>query len=253
MEDSRDGRRGTAVKRTAYWVIGGILALVVLVSAGTFIYIHFIEGSAPKPLSLSDVTTTTSESSGGATTSAAGGSSGARVPIAGSWAVASSGSTVGYRVKEVLFGQDNTAVGRTTAVTGAVTISGTSVTKASFTADMTKVSSDRSQRDNQFQGRIMNTSQYPTATFSLTSPISIAPVPTDKTVKSYTATGNLTMHGTTKSVTFTLEAQRNGAQLDLNGSIPVTFSDWNIPNPTFGPITTEDHGQMEFLIVLQKS
>jgi polyisoprenoid-binding protein YceI len=243
------------VKRTAYWVIGGILGLVVLVSAGTFIYIHFIEGSAPKPLSLSDVTTTTSGSSSGngTTTSAAGASSGASVPIAGTWTVAPSGSTVGYRVKEVLFGQDNTAVGRTNAVTGTVTISGTTVSKTTFTADMTKVSSDRSQRDHQFQGRIMDTSQYPTATFSLTSPVSIAPLPADKTVKSYAATGNLTMHGTTKSVTFTLQAERNGAQLDLNGSIPVKFSDWNIPNPSFGPITTEDHGQMEFLIVLQKA
>ena len=171
----------------------------------------------------------------------------------GAWSVAPNSSTVGYRVKEVLFGQDNTAVGRTNAVTGTVTISGTTVTKTSFTADMTQVSSDRSHRDNQFQGRIMDTSQYPTATFSLTSPISIAPVPANKIVKSYPATGNLTMHGTTKSVTFTLQAQRNGAQLDLNGSIPVTFSDWNIPNPSFGPVTTENHGQMEFLIVLNKS
>jgi polyisoprenoid-binding protein YceI len=241
------------VKRSAYWVVGGILALVVVVSAGTFIYIHFIEGSAPKPLSLSDVTTTTSASSGNTSATSAAGSSSATVPIAGTWTIAPNSSTVGYRVKEVLFGQDNTAVGRTNAVTGTVTISGTTVTKASFTADMTQVSSDRSQRDHQFQSRIMDTSQYPTATFSLTSPISIAPVPTNKTVKSYTATGNLTMHGTTKAVTFTLQAQRNGAQLDLNGTIPVTFSDWNIPNPSFGPITTENHGQMEFLVVLQKA
>jgi polyisoprenoid-binding protein YceI len=237
-----------------YWVVGGLLGLVILISAGTFIYIHFIEGSPPKPLSLSDVTTTTASSGAGSTTTAAAGdSSASNGSIAGTWTVVSSGSTVGYRVKEVLFGQDNTAVGRTNAVTGNVTISGTTVSKASFTADMTQVSSDRSQRDNQFQNRIMDTSQYPTATFTLTSPISIAPVPADKTVTSYSATGNLTMHGTTKSVTFTLKAERNGAQLDLNGSIPVTFSDWNIPNPSFGPVTTEDHGQMEFLIVLQKA
>jgi polyisoprenoid-binding protein YceI len=242
------------VKRAAYWVIGGILGLVVLVSAGTFIYIHFIEGSPPKPLSLSDVTTTTASSGAGSTTTrAAGDSSASNGSIAGAWTVAPSGSTVGYRVKEVLFGQDNTAVGRTNAVTGNVTISGTTVSKASFTADMTRVSSDRSQRDNQFQGRIMDTSQYPTATFALTSPISISPVAPDKTVKSYPASGNLTMHGTTKSVTFTLQAERNGAQLDLNGSIPVAFSDWNIPNPSFGPVTTENHGEMEFLIVLQKA
>jgi polyisoprenoid-binding protein YceI len=226
-----------------YWVVGGVLGLVVLVSAGTFIYIHFIEGSAPKPLSLQDAPT--------APTTASNGSTPSSTSIAGDYTV-TSGSTVGYRVKEVLFGQDNTAAGRTDAVTGNVTVSGTTVTKATFNADMTKVTSDRSQRDNQFQGRIMDTSQYPTATFTLTSPISIAAVPANKVAKTYTATGTLTMHGTTKSVTFPIHAQRNGAQLNVQGSIPVKFSDWNIPNPSFGPITTEDHGTMEFLIVLQK-
>jgi polyisoprenoid-binding protein YceI len=244
----------STLKRSLKWLIGGVLALVIAVSAGTFVYIHFIEGDAPAPLSLSTLNTTapasTNSSSGSTTTDASSGSSDS---VAGTYTVASSGNTVGYRVKENLFGQNATAVGRTDAVTGTLVIEGTKVTTAKFTADMTKVSSDRTQRDAQFQGRIMDTSQFPTATFELTSPIDISPVPGDKVVKSYQATGNLTMHGTTKKVTFTLKAERNGANFAINGSIPITFSDWNIPNPSFDPVSTEDHGQLEFLLVLNKS
>jgi polyisoprenoid-binding protein YceI len=157
---------------------------------------------------------------------------------------------VGYRVQEVLFGQDNTAVGRTNAVTGSVTIQGTSVPAASFTADLTTVSSDRSQRDHQFQGRIMDTSSFPTATFALTKPITLSSDPSSGSTFTAQATGNLTMHGVTRTVTFTVTGKVAGATAQVNGTIPVTFADWNIPNPSFGPVSTDNHGTLEFLLNL---
>ena len=51
------------------------------------------------------------------------------------WSIAP-GSQAGYRVGEVLAGQDSTAVGRTNVVTGSMNIKGTSVESGSFTADM---------------------------------------------------------------------------------------------------------------------
>ena len=47
-----------------------------------------------------------------------------------------------------------------------MTLDGAIVTDASFTVDMTTVTSDESRRDAQFDGRIMETSVYPTATFT---------------------------------------------------------------------------------------
>ena len=44
----------------------------------------------------------------------------------GTWQ-ATGKSVVGYRVNEVLFGQNNVAVGRTNAVTGSITVDGASV------------------------------------------------------------------------------------------------------------------------------
>jgi hypothetical protein len=35
------------------------------------------------------------------------------------------------------------------------------------------------------------------------------------------------------------------------GQIPVLFADWGIPAPSIGSIRTEDHGLLEFVLVLQ--
>ena len=233
------------------WVIGGVVVVIVLVVGGPFVYIHFIEGPAPAKLSLS-TTTTPSTTTGSAGTSGATGSTTSDVPLAGTWKVGS-GSTAGYRVKEDLFGQHATAVGRTNKVTGSMTITGTTLTTASFTVDMTSVTSDRSQRDGQFQGRIMDTSDFPTSTFVLSSPINLAPVPKDGTIKVYSATGKLTLHGTTKTVTIPLNTQRIGNVIRVQGLFPITFSDYNIDNPSGGPASVGNSGQMEFLIQLQPS
>ena len=121
---------------------------------------------------------------------------------------------------EILFGQSATAVGKTTAVTGDMTITGTTVEAASFTADLTQVTSDQSNRDRQFQGRIMDTANFPNATFKLTAPIELGSVPANGEQVTVKATGDLTLRGKTKSVTFDIIAQRNGDTIETNGTIP---------------------------------
>ena len=119
---------------------------------------------------------------------------------------------------------------------------------------MATVHSDKSQRDAEFDGRIMDVSQYPTGTFTLTSPIDLAPLPATGVIKSYTAAGKLTLHGVTRTVTFTLTAERKGTQIEVAGDIPVLFSDYNIQNPSVGGfVTTQDHGLLEFLLVFSKA
>ncbi len=229
------------------WLLAAAGVLVVLGAAGPFVYIHFFN-SAPAALSLSPAAT--QSSSPGSTASANTAASG---PVTGTWTVGP-GSIVGYRVNEVLLGQSATAVGRTTAVTGHLAIQGTTVTAASFSVPMATVHSDKSQRDAQFDGRIMDVSQYPAGTFTLTSPIDLAPLPAGGVIREYTAHGNLTLHGTTRVVTFTLTAERKGAQIEVAGHIPVLFADYNIQNPSFaGFVTTQDHGLLEFLLVFDKT
>ena len=120
---------------------------------------------------------------------------------------------------------------------------------------MDTIHSDKSQRDAQFDGRIMDVAQYPTGTFTLTSPIDLGSPPAAGVIKSYTAHGKLTLHGTTRAVTFTLTAERKvQPQIEVAGDIPVLFSDYNIQNPSFaGFVTTQDHGLLEFLLVFDKA
>jgi polyisoprenoid-binding protein YceI len=222
------------MKAWTKWLLIGVTAAVVIAVGGPFVYIHFVEGKAAAPLSIG-------------TSPAPAGSSGS---MDGSWKVAS-GSVAGYRVKEVLMGQDNTAVGRTSNITGAVTVKGTTVENGSFIADMTAVRSDKERRDAQFQGRIMDTSTYPTAKFEFSRPVNLAPLPSAGQPKTVSVPGKLTLHGTTKDVTVTVTCRRTGTTAQLVGSIPITFADYNIPNPSFGPVTTQDHGVLEFSLKLE--
>ena len=233
------------------WLIGAVVVVAALAAAGPFIYIHFFN-AAPSALSL------TLGSSGSAPAPSAGtatANTAASGVVAGTWTVGS-GSVVGYRVNEVLLGQNATAVGRTTSVTGHLTIQGTAATAASFSVPMDTIHSDKSQRDAQFDGRIMDVAQYPTGTFTLTSPIDLGSLPNAGVIKSYPAHGKLTLHGTTRAVTFTLTAERSAAkhQIEVAGDIPVLFSDYHIQNPSFaGFVTTQDHGLLEFLLVFDKA
>ena len=93
-------------------------------------------------------------------------------PGSSQW-VATDSSQVGYRVEEVLFGVNTTAVGRTNQVDGTLSIDGTQVTGVDFTVDVASITSDESRRDSQFRGRVMSADEFPTATFALTQPIEL--------------------------------------------------------------------------------
>lgn len=213
------------------------VALVALIAGGVWLYANVVAGDAPDRLTLTD--TPGSTSSGAAPTNAAG-----------SWTVTDE-SQAGYRVDEVLFGQNVTAVGRTNKVTGGITLAGTTVSRGEFTVDMASVRSDQSRRDNQYRGRIMETDRYPTSTFRLTQPIELRPLPADGATVTASATGDLTLRGTTKPVTFEVKARKSGDRMEINGSIPIVFADWGIPSPSFGPATVEDKGAIEFLLILR--
>jgi polyisoprenoid-binding protein YceI len=222
-----------ANRRLAWWAVVGILVIAVLAVGVPFVYIHFIEGPAPPKLAL------TPESPGAQLTTGR---------IDGDWTVGS-GSRAGYRVQEVLAGQPNTAVGRTGVITGGMRISGTSVQSGSVTVDMRTVRSDSSQRDGQFNGRIMDTAQFPTSTFTLTHPVSLGSVPRVGQVIDVRVPGSLAMHGVTRPVTATMHVRDDGSTIEINGQIPVLFANWNIDNPSFGGfVKTENNGLIEFLL-----
>jgi polyisoprenoid-binding protein YceI len=235
-----------ATKRRRRVVVGVIGAAVIIVLAavlGPYLYIHFIEGPAPAKLELP-------KSSDSATSSTSKGSASTSSSFDGTWNVGT-GSMAGYRVQEVLVGQNATAVGRTSKIWGSLTIAGSTVTKGTFTVDMASVVSDQSERNARFDGTIMDVRQYPTASLTLTAPIDLGTIPAAGTVAHYNAAGDLDMHGVTKSVSFPVTAERVGSDIDVLADIPIAFSEWNIANPSIGGfVTTANMGTLEVLLHL---
>src|ERR1035437_3176252 len=173
----------------------------------------------------------------------------------GTWSVYTSLGTigdstatfVGYRVQEQLVGVGgHTAAGRTTKVTGSMSLSGGVVDNVQITADMTALVSDNDQRDNQLKRQAIQTDSFPTSFFKTIAPIDLGTLPADGQTVHATTTGALTIHGVTKTVTIDLAVQRQGGIIAVAGSLPIVFADWSIDKPTsFSVLTVDDHGIME--------
>lgn len=221
------------------WIIiaGSLLVFVGAVWGGSAIYANLENGKSLDQLALSTPTASTGPSS---TLDPAS--------IAGKWHVID-GSQAGYRVKEVLNGQNVTVVGRTNDVEGQATIRGTTLSAATATVTMTGIATDNGSRDSQFQS-ILKTSEFPTSTFALTSPVDIGPL-TNGPV-SVQAAGDLTVAGVTRQVTVSLEAQATDNGVEVQGSIPVVFSDFGIDAPNLGFVKVEGTGTIEMLLQLTK-
>ena len=233
--------------------------IVVLVVGVIVVYNVFIKSDAPPPLTLTSVATTTAAparsgatASAGTSTTTVRASNATTTNLDGTWTITAA-SQVGYRVVEDLVGglANNVAVGRTNAVTGTVTVTGNSAIAVEATADLKKLSSDSGRRDGQVQTRILNTAQFPTATFKLASPISFGTIPPVGAEKKAAAVGDLTIHGVTKRVTFDVTYTLVSAtEIRMLGTVAMVWADYQIPSPTFaGVADVRDSGQMEFLIV----
>ena len=217
-------------------VVAALIVLALLAVAGPWVYINLIKDDAPDALSLQPAVTTTAgevEQPTNATN--------------GEWAVVAD-SVVGYRVKEILFGQDTEGVGRTSAVTGSLVIANNEVTSAEFSVDMTTIKSDSSRRDRQVNNRILDTATFPTATFALNEPIALTPEALAGSDFTANTTGTLTLRGVTKTVPVALTARLVDNVIEVNGSIEIVFAEWQIPDPSVSAIVVEDRGLLEFLI-----
>jgi hypothetical protein len=142
-------------------------------------------------------------------------------------------------------------VGRTSKIWGTVTVTNDEVTSGTFTVDMASVVSDQSQRNAQFDGRIMDVAKYPTATLTLTAPVALGTVPAVGDEATYKASGTLDMHGVSRDVTFSLTAERTADGIYALADLPIAFSQWDIANPSLGGfVTTADSGTLEVLVSL---
>ena len=227
-------------------------ALVVLVGVGIWYFVF--RDTAPDKVNIESASESVDEERSSSSTD-----------LDGTWTVDTSigsfdpdaedytSAWVGYRVQEELAGIGaKTAFGRTPDVSGTLTIDGTTATDVDIEADLTTLQSDDDRRDGQLANQAIETSQFPTATFTLTEPIDFGDVADGETV-SVDAKGELTLHGVTREVTVPLDAKLEGDTVIVTGSIDILFADYDIEKPSsVAVLSVEDQGVMELQLFFTK-
>ena len=248
--------------------LAGLVLLVGLGAAAGLAYL-FLRGPPPPAVGLGSPSPTRSQpASSGSSLPVASGttgpvSTGAAAGLDGTWTVDTaigsfgdfSSSFVGYRVNETFANNKaNTAVGRTPAVSGTLTLAGATITSVEVTADLSQLKSDDGRRDGRLQEQAIETDRFPTATFHLGAPIDLGAIPTDGATIDASAIGELTLHGVTRQVTVPIQARLSGGVVSVTGSLDIAFADYSIEKPTsFVVLSIEDHGVMELQLHFQRA
>ena len=234
------------------WIPVAAAAVLVLLAAGGA-YAYFFSGlrSSPPALALASPSAST------ATTSPTAAASG------GTWQI-TSGSLVGYRVKEQFVGQSSThdAVARTGDVTGTVSIAQNGstyvMTAATVTVQLANLASVDSvagynvtNRDRIVQGSL-DVRDFPTAVFNAQNVTLPAGVETGQTV-TVSMPGQLMVRGVTKDVTASLQLNVSGTTAQIAGSIATNMTDFGVSPPTIGFTTVQPAVTLEFKLNLTQS
>lgn len=155
----------------------------------------------------------------------------------------SSGSEATFTIDEVLFGQPNTVVGRTTSVSGQMLIDAHDPSQTQMgpiRVDLSTLTTDNDLRNRTLQNRILETGQASNqyAIFTAKTLMGLpATVLTGQTV-SFQITGDLTLHGVTRSVTFDTQVTAVSAtQVKGQAQATVRYADFGIAIPSVPSVT----------------
>jgi polyisoprenoid-binding protein YceI len=211
-----------------------VVAVVLLAAAGFGGYWFFIRSdAAPKPT----IKHTATSGNG---------------PVDGTWTLTANdvnGSFVQYRVHEQYAAGlvDNDATGRSTDVTGTMTIKDTTVSDVSVTANLAALQSDKAFRDNALKTRGLETNTFPTAKFVASGPITLRSTPVKGKTIHVEVPGQLTLHGVTRPVTVPMQGRWDGTTVQVVvTALNINLTDYGMTPPTGGPIAeVDDHGDLE--------
>ena len=238
------------MSRTGKLVVAGVLVLVLALGGG-YLLLASRTSDSPPPAALDPAPATTAGQATGTTRA-----DGTATPD-GTWQVRDDGSSyVGYRVKEQLafLSSPNEAVGRSSAVSGTMKVAGDTVEAVRIEADLTRLTSDESRRDNAIRQRGLESERFPTAALELAEPIKLAKAPVRGQEVRGQGKGRLTVHGVTRQVDLDLKGRWNGSTIQVVGQLPVKMSDYQIEAPRFGPVVSiEDSLAVDFNLVFKRA
>ena len=238
------------------WVAGG--AVVVLGVAALAGWWFLVRDDAPPEADIDAAGETLDE----AATPGTGDASSVAAGADGTWTVDRSvgsfadftGTWAGYRFDEELVGiGGNTAVGRTPEVSGTMTVADGAVTAVDVEVDLTTLDSDSDRRDGALRSRGLESDRFPTATFTLTDPVTLPAGLTDGERVTVTANGELTIHGVTNEAAIELQAELQGDHAVVVGNAPIALPDYGIDPPTgFSVLSISGDGTFEFQLFFSK-
>jgi polyisoprenoid-binding protein YceI len=216
------------------FLIGGVLVAVLALAA---LGLYAIQFFTPQKASSSGSTPTTLSTP--SASPAVGGS------LAGKWVVAS-GSSAGYRATEQFVGQagPNQAIADSKAVSGGMVIANQGgalvAQQLKVTVDLTQLqSSDPGaihgsfQRDRFVGPMVLNTGQFPNATYQVDS-ISTPATAAAGGQQTLATHGKLTVHGVARDVDIPMTSQVSGDKIEVVGSVGVDMTDYGIQAPSVG-------------------
>jgi polyisoprenoid-binding protein YceI len=158
-----------------------------------------------------------------------------------------SASSATYHAREQLAGKPlpTEAVGTSKSVSGTLLVSADGNIQADqsqITVDLTQLQSDESRRDNWVKGNTIQTSRYPHAVFVPRQAQGLpSPLPTSGQA-SFELSGDLTVHGVTKAVTWQVTAQFTNQAVSGNATTSVKITDFGMSPPTVGPVLGIEDG-----------
>lgn len=240
-----------------------VVVAIAVIGVGAYVaYDQIRRGDDTAPLALPSASPAASAAVAGSSAPKSSGGNGAPVDasLAGSWTIVE-GSQAGYRVREQLasFDAETDAVGRTSDVSGSITLvdtdGGLQLTEGSITVDTTTITSDEGRRDDRMRNEGLQTATYPVATFTFTAPVDIAATALGGAAVDLTLVGDLELHGVTRSVSIPATAQLIDGQIHVAGAVTFALVDFDITAPNVGGfiISIADEGALEFLVVLARA
>jgi polyisoprenoid-binding protein YceI len=223
------------MSRSTRWIVVSVVLALVVVLLAPFVYTEVQEGRTPPPLGL--------QSPGEETASAAPVEPGP-FDVDGEWVVGA-GSEAGFRAERTDVPEDDAVLlGVTSDVDGTFRVRAGELESGSIAVELATIRTGSAAADRQLR-QALETDLYPTALFSLTTPLDVSELETTTDPVQLEAVGVLTLRDETEPVTVALEVQRSAEGLVASGAIGVTFSDFGVAVPPDAPVQVRDEGTVE--------
>ena len=233
---------------------------VIVAAAGAAIGVQLYRNDDPELLTQAPAIATATAPAPAGTSPAAAGATGAPLPGGTIRYVVGAGSSAKYVVREKLANlpASTNAVGQTTSVSGELLMTGNGLApspRSTFRVDLRTLQSDESRRDNTLRMSVLRTSQYPNAEFALTSVSGGFPAGyREGDEVSFTISGNLTLRGQAREVTWQVKARRSGDTISAVADTSFTMTDFGITPPDIrGIAKAEDGVQLQVVLVAKRA